>query len=271
MSTTRHTARRCAVQRARDDVLGRGRRARSASRRPACGRGRGRRPAAATGRAAGCRGPAVGPTRPSCTNTRAGQPPRRGAQRRVGGDAPCRPAAPPRPPGLRRQRRRTPAASSSPTSGETSSNAGCCCGELLAAVGARRPAPGRAASGAGSPAGSYPAGLGFSPASGAVRRSRGVGGPQPVEQLVDHRLRASVAPSATRMRPDSAARRRRAPVSARRRPARRERGQAGQHQRPGRSRRAPRSPSARPGARGWPGSARRQVDPAPGQPARPTT
>ena len=144
-------------------------------------------------------------------------------------------------------------------------------GQLLAALGARRRCsrPGRErgwkpAGGSGRPS-AFPSAV--REVSSAVSGSVAVVGPEPVQQLVDHRLRGAVDavgdPDPARQR-GVARRRGRSPRAGIGLAA--QLGQPGEHQRPGRSRRAPTSPSARRGARGWPGSARR-----PARPQRPSS
>ena len=172
-----------------------------------------------TGRAAGCPRAFAGPTRPSCRNTRPGEPSggrpqpdvgghgqvgqHRGRGLRVAGDG-------------RVERLRVELADLGRDlverrvlRGRAAGGRGC---------GAARSRPGRERG--WKPAGGYPAGSQLFPRRPGARRV-GVGGPQPVQQLVDHRLRACGPPRRRSGSGRTARRRRRRARSRGRGPARR--------------------------------------------------
>ena len=195
----------------------------------------------------------AGPTRPSCRNTRPAS--RRAAARSATSVATAMSASIAAAASASLATAASNAsASSSPTSGETSSNAGCCWPSCWRpCVRGARSRPGRE-SGLEARRGATRRALGFSLGVRGLRRV-GVGGPQPVQQLVDHRLGRAVhtvgdADAAGERGVGGVAR----GVAAGVRLAA-QRGQAGQHQREVDRARARTSPSARRGARGWPGSA----------------
>ena len=265
MSTTRHTARRCAVQvrvtmssaPGRRDVLGvHASSVRSRSRSPSSPRDA---PSRRVPRAF------AGPTRPSCRNTRPAS--RRAAARSATSVATAMSASiAAAASGVlgdgRVERLRVQLADL----GRDLVERRVLLAELLAAVGARRPLATRSRAGLEARRGATRRALGFSLGVRGLRRV-GVGGPQPVQQLVDHRLGRAFH---TVGHADAAGERGvggvpRGVAAGVRLAA--QLGQAGQHQREV-DRPAHRRAHAHVAvlARG-PGQPDREVDPAPGQPA----
>ena len=187
----RHTARRCAVQvrvtmssaPGRRDVLGdHASSVRSRSRSPSSPRdrpepsGAPRLARARPGRAGGT------PARPAVE--------RRPAARRRW-PRPCPPASRRRPPGPGDAPRRTPPRPAHRPRARPRRTPGAA-GRAAGGRGCAAPGRVRARVGAGSPAGATRRAVGFSLGVRALRRGSGVGGPEPVEQLVDHRLGRAV-------------------------------------------------------------------------------